>query len=32
MYGQMLWLAILTPGAAAAALVCLVYALTGSHH
>jgi hypothetical protein len=27
----MLWLAILTPGAAAAALVCLVYALT-SHN
>jgi hypothetical protein len=28
----MLWLAILTPSAVAAALVCLVYALTGSHH
>jgi hypothetical protein len=28
----MLWLAILTPGAAAAAVVCLVYAFTSSHH
>jgi hypothetical protein len=28
---HMLWLAILTPSAAAAALVCLFYALTGSH-
>jgi hypothetical protein len=27
-----LWLAILTPTAAAAAVVCLVIALTGQHH
>ena len=28
---SMLWLAILTPSAAAAAVICLVYALTSAH-
>ena len=29
---HVLWLAILTPGAAAAAVICLIYALTSPHH